>query len=234
MLKNNLWISNNIAHTHPLHVLTNDGNWVSFNPTCNTENDYTDIAIDAFGYKWVVLNVDNNKGILVFDSGDIKVVGDDDCHVITSSNSNLPSNRVNAIAADLDGSVWVGTETGAVVFECDVINSDCPGSLRIGELDEFGAHLFEDQNIQTIAIDGANRKWFGTLSGIFVLSPSGEEQVASYTVDNSPLFDNHVIDIAFDHETGDAYIGTAKGLQVLRTEATVGGSVNSSKRFSFP
>ena len=120
------------------------------------------------------------------------------------------------------------------IFECDVINSDCPGSLRIGELDEFGAHLFEDQNIQTIAIDGANRKWFGTLSGIFVLSPSGEEQVASYTVDNSPLFDNQIIDIAFNHETGEAFIGTAKGLQVLRTEATKGGPINSNNVLVFP
>ncbi|RMG82842.1 MAG: T9SS C-terminal target domain-containing protein [Bacteroidetes bacterium] len=231
--QNNLWISNNIADI-PLHLWKNDGSWQSFNPPCNTEKDFMDIRIDFFGYKWIRLNSDVNKGILVFYEGDLDDPSDDECTVISSANSNLPSNRVNDIAVDLDGSVWVGTETGAVVFECDVLHSDCPGSLRIGELDEFGAYLLEDQNIQTIAVDGANRKWFGTLNGIFVMSPSGEEQVASFTTENSPLFDNLVVSIAFDYETGEAYIGTAKGLQVLRTEATLGGPVHQPEVLVFP
>lgn len=232
--ENNLWVSNNIADT-ALHVWKNDGDWVSIDPTCNTENDFMDITIDVFNNKWIRLATDVNKGILVFNEGaSLEDDSDDDCRVITSSNTNLPSNRVNAIEMDLDGSIWVGTEQGAVVYECDVLNSDCPGSLRIGELDEFGARLLADQNIQAIAVDGANRKWFGTLNGIFVMSPSGEEQVAEFNVENSLLFDNQIVDIAFDYETGEAYIGTAKGLQVLRTEATLGGLINSNNVLVFP
>ncbi|MCR9285866.1 MAG: hypothetical protein NXI23_00605 [Bacteroidetes bacterium] len=232
--ENNLWISNNIADT-ALHVLKDDGSWQSIDPACNTENDFMDITIDGFGHKWIRLATDVNKGILVFNEGtSLDDDGDDKCAIITSSNTNLPSNRVNVIEVDLDGSVWVGTEQGAIVFECDVINSDCPGSLRVGELDEFGAQLLADQNIQAIAVDGANRKWFGTLNGIFVMSPSGETQVAEFTEENSALFDNQILDIAFDYETGEAYIGTAKGLQVLRTEATLGGPINSSNILVFP
>ena len=63
-------------------------------------------------------------------------------------------------------------------------------------------YLFGEETIYSIAIDGANRKWFGTGSGVFVQSPAGNEEVASYTTDNSPLLDNRIIDIAIDGNNG--------------------------------
>lgn len=232
---NNLWITNNTA-ARPLSVLKNDGSWQSFTPGsgCTSETGFLDIAIDAFGYKWINLANSTSQGILVFDEGDIDDPNDNKCKLLSTSSSSLPSNRVTAIEVDLDGSVWVGTEQGPIVFECDVINSNCPGSLRIGELDEFGAYLLEEEAIQSIAIDGANRKWFGTTNGIFVMSPSAEEQEANFNVENSPLFDNNIIDIAINHQNGEVYIGTAKGLQTYRSDATIGGVVNSSEVLVFP
>jgi len=229
---NNLWVSNNAA-ARPLSVFTADGKWKSFSPPCSSEKGFLDIAIDAFGYKWIVLT-NESLGILVFDEGDLNDPTDDRCKVLTTTNSNLPSSRVNAVEVDLDGNVWVGTVQGPVVFECNVLDSDCPGSLRIVEQDNFGAFLLEDENIQTIAVDGANRKWFGSTNGIFVQSPSGEEQVATFNVENSPLFDNSIRDIAINQETGEVFIGTDKGLQSFRTEATMGGRRNSSHVLVFP
>ena len=222
---NNLWISNHKSDV-PLSVYRNDGTWKSFSFGCTSDNSSKNIIVDAFGYKWIALT-NTSFGIVVFDEGDFNDDTDDRCKIITTSNSNLPTNEVRDMALDLDGNVWVGTKQGAIVFECSVLDSDCPGSLRIVEQDNFGAFLLEEEDVLTVAVDGANRKWFGTTNGIFVQSPSGEEQVARFTTENSLLFDNNIQDIAFNDVTGEVYIGTNEGLQVYRGQATAGGSVNS-------
>ena len=231
--EDNLWVSNTNSNT-PLAVLRNDGTWKNFTLPCTSDRSTKNIAIDAFGYKWIVLT-NSSFGILVFDEGDMNDTLDDRCKIITTANSNLPTNEVRDLALDLDGNMWVGTKQGVIVFECNVLDSDeCPGSLRIVEEDNFGAFLLDEEDVISVAIDGANRKWFGTTNGIFVQSPSGEEKVARFTTDNSPLFDNIIQDIAFNHTTGETYIGTVEGLQVYRSDATAGGSTNSSNVNVFP
>lgn len=230
--ENNLWISNSRANS-PISVLKNDGTWQSFSLPCTPDKTTRNMAIDAFGYKWFAL-MNTSLGILVFDEGDMNDPSDDRCKVITSSNSNLPTNEVRDMALDLDGNMWVGTKKGVIAFECNVLDNDCPGSLRIVDEDDFGAFLLDEEDVLSVAIDGANRKWFGTTNGIFVQSPSGEEKVARFTTDNSPLFDNNVQDIAFDHVTGEVYIGTNGGVQVYRSDATAGGVVHDSDVVVFP
>lgn len=229
---NNLWISNSRS-PNPISVLRNDGTWKNFLPPCTSDNTTRNMAIDAFGYKWFAL-MNTGLGILVFDEGDINDDGDDRCLVITTANSNLPTNEVRDLALDLDGNMWVGTKQGVIVFECNVLDNDCPGSLRIVDEDDFGAFLLEEEDVLSVAVDGANRKWFGTTNGIFVQSPSGEEKVANFTTTNSPLFDNTIQDIAFDDVTGEVYIGTNEGLQVYRSDATSAGPIHSSNVNVFP
>ncbi|MCB0640145.1 MAG: hypothetical protein KDC44_00835 [Phaeodactylibacter sp.] len=232
--ENNLWITNFTAEDGPLSVLTNEGEWRNFRPSCN-QDQLLDIAVDFNGYKWIVVG-STGVGLIVFDEGDLNVATDDRCRLITSNNTNLPSNRVNCMAVDLDGDVWVGTEQGTIVFECgsNVFENDCTGSLRIVEQDNFGAYLLETENIRTIAVDGANNKWFGTDNGIFVQSPNGEQQIAFYDVNNSPLFDNIINDIAINANDGEVFIGTNKGLQSIRGKATGAEDFNSSSPNVFP
>ncbi|MCB0706094.1 MAG: hypothetical protein KDC34_12315 [Saprospiraceae bacterium] len=231
---NNLWISNHAAE-RPISVYTADGEWMSFDPPGCSANSLTQIAIDENGYKWFMISADD-AGLLIFDEGDLSDPTDDRCRVLTTNNSNLPTNRVKCLALDLEGDMWIGTEQGTIVFECgsSVFEESCQGSLRIVEQDDFGAYLLETENVRTIAVDGANRKWFGTENGIFVQSPNGEQQVAFFDEDNSPLFDNIISDIAINNETGEVFIGTDKGLISLRGEATGGLPVNSSNITVFP
>lgn len=228
----NLWVANNFAE-HPLSVLKTDGTWQSFDLPCTQETGVLSITIDDFGYKWITTN-NTSLGFIVFDQGDFSNPNDDRCIVVNNANSVLPTNEVTTIEKDLDGAMWVGTKLGAVVFQCNPLETECPGSQPFVEVDGFGANLLEDQEVRTIGIDGANRKWFGTNTGLFVMSPAGNEQIAKYTVDNSPLFDNTITDVAFDHEKGIAFIGTGKGLQSLRIEATGGGRFHESDVLVFP
>ncbi|MBK8194761.1 MAG: hypothetical protein IPK76_16665 [Lewinellaceae bacterium] len=88
-------------------------------------------------------------------------------------------------------------------------------------MEGFNACL-SDGGGATIAIDGANRKWFGTTNGVFVQSPDALTQEAHYTSTNSPLFDDAITDIAINQETGGSVDRHRKGIVSLRAEATEG------------
>ncbi len=232
--QNNLWVSNHLAD-RPFSVLRSDGTWKSFRPDCR-ETLLHQVIVDDNDYLWFV-NSGSSTGILVFDPGDIDNNTDDRCRNITSSNSNLPTNRANCLALDLDGDVWVGTESGIIIFECGndpFTTTDCQGTLRIVEQDGFGAFLLETEVVRTIAVDGANRKWVGTENGIFVLSPEGEELIARFTEENTPLFDNSIIDIAINSESGEVFIGTEQGIISYKGDAVAGGRVHQSDIEIYP
>jgi sugar lactone lactonase YvrE len=231
---NNLWISN-FSSSAPIAVKKADNTWKNF--PAAPANKVLQVAVDQAGYKWFVLTF--NAGLMVFDSGsDIDDTSDDRYKIITTANSVLPTNTINCVTVDLDGDVWVGTQQGVVSFECgsNVFSTEnpCLGRRRIVNVDGFNGYLLETEDVRTIAVDGANRKWFGTTNGIFVQSPDGLTQVARYTNTNSPLFDNAITDIAINTKNGEIWIGTEKGVLSVRGEATVGGKVNKKTAYAYP
>lgn len=233
----NLWISNNSA-TMPLSVFKNDGTWKSF--SVSSFKNISQLVIDGLGYKWMIID-GTGQGILVYDdSGTIDDTSDDRQRIITSNNSLLPDNDVLSLAVDLDGDVWVGTSNGVIVFECGSLvfnEEDCQGSRRVVEENDFddeNEYLLKGEAVTTIAIDPANRKWFGTTNGIFVQNANGDKQVARFEESNSPLFDDIIIDIAINNENGEVFIGTNKGVISYKGEAIDGTSVNTVAAYAFP
>ena len=221
-VEENLWVTN-IGAPEPLSVLTNEGTWHSFEVNLN-DKGLTDLNIDENGYKWVAI-FGNQSGVLVYsDEGTISDPTDDRQIFLNSSNSELESSNVNALITDLDGSVWVGTSKGVVIFDCgdEIFDGECIGRKIAVQQDSIGANLLADVEIRTMEVDGANRKWFGTRNGIFVQSPDGVDQILRFTIDNSPLFDDNIIDLEFDGDAGIMYIATDKGIQSYRTESTAG------------
>ena len=227
----NLWISNYGA-LRPISVLKADGSWQNFTAPSSFSR-ITQVVVDLNGYKWFA---SPETGILVFDEGDITVDADDRLTTLTSSNTELPVNDVNCLVVDKDGEIWVGTTEGTMVFECpfQVFDGECPGRRVVVEADDFGDYLLKTQNIKTIAVDGADRKWFGTTSGIFVQSEDGEEDILSFNVNNSPLFSNIINDIAIDGQTGEVYIATDQGLLSYRSDALEGGETFAENITAFP
>ena len=230
----NLWMANHLA-AKPISVLTKDGKWQSFQPSCGVTSLHQ-LAIDQNGFKWFCSS-SNSAGLIVFDSGKLDDATDDKCRVFTTANSELQTNQVNCVAADLDGDVWVGTGEGVVIFECgsNAFDENCRGTRRVVEIiNGLGAYLLETEVVTTIAVDGANRKWIGTKNGVFVLSPNGQNQLAHYTTRNSPLLNNAILDIAINPKTGEAYIGTESGIIVLQSDAIQGGKVHNVELKVYP
>lgn len=227
----NLWLAN-FGSSKALVVYTAGGNW--FNFQLESSGNISDIVIDDLGFIWMVVN-GNNGGVLVYDIGErLEDPSDDRQEFIR--NSDLPRGNARTLAKDLNGEIWLGTTEGGMVFECGfaVFDGDCvPNQPRVLQ-DSIPAYLLQSESITSIMIDGGNRKWFGTKNGVFVQAPNGEEQIARFDIDNSPIFDNDILDIAFNQITGEVYIGTAKGVLSYRSEATGAVRSHSGNVYAFP
>ena len=207
-----------------ISVRSPEGEWAALGQSCNI-NLAIDIAVDREGYVWVVHRAGEDGGVTVIDpAGTPLDPSDDRCRTITAANSNLPTNQTRSIAVDLSGDVWIGTATGIVIFSCglDVFDGEfCAGSLPVVNADDgFGGFLLETEEVRTIAVDGANRKWIGTNGGAYLLSERGTEQLLFFDRGNSPLLDDIVRSIAIDPTTGTVFFATELGTISYRGDAT--------------
>lgn len=229
----NLWISN-YESPRPIAVYRNDGTWESFAIPENYAQ-LADMIVDKNGYKWALV-VRGSGGVVVFNENAAGSASNT-YRILTTGNSELPSNDVHSLTMDRDGNVWIGTAEGTVVFECtsQLFTADgCSGRRVVVTEDDYGDHLFAKLIVTAIAVDGANRKWFGTNSGIFVQSPNAETTLLRFTTENSPLPSDEIIDIAINDETGEVFIATEQGLVSYRSDATKGGNTHADNVYAFP
>ena len=135
------------------------------------------------------------------------------------------------IAKDKNSFIWVGTAKGVGIVQCpqEVFGAQgCDAVLPIVQQDNFAGYLFGDEQVQTIAVDGADRKWVGTKNGAWLISPEGDKIIYRFTADNSPLLNNDVQKIAIDGKTGEVFFATAKGICSFRSTATAAMEENSN------
>lgn len=226
--KQNLWVTNTISNFQ-LSARTLDGVWYKYmvpnmqygGPVVVDQND----QVWFVGVAGAGVGVYNTNGTLDNTTDDTYY------HLIAGAGyGNLPSNTVNCIACDRNNNIWIGTANGiGIVSNCNPpFNSTgiCDAELPIVQYDQYAGYLFAGNNVRTIAVDGANRKWVGTDDGIWLLSPDASTIVYRFTVDNSPLPSNRIQKISIDQATGDVYIGTEQGLVSYRSTATEGGTTN--------
>ena len=229
----NLWIGNGFC-SNPLKVLTKDQKWqtIDLGSTCMNKS-INKIVIDYNGNKWMAVPSVGLVGLK--DNKTIETLSDDKMKIVntTDGNGGLPSNQVTALAADFNNEIWIGTESGfAILYNSDNIFTSTTAfnaqriKLRFEGENEY---LLGKTYITDIEIDGGNRKWFGTANtGIFLLSPDGNEIIQNFTTDNSPLISNVILDMAFNHKTGELFIATDKGLVSYRADATEGDTEYSN------
>ncbi len=223
----NLWALSSEVN-HPIVVKTINNEWFAFTMNqSQVDLFFDDLIIDRNNQKWGVLGRGN--GLFVFTENNTLENTSDDQYKLLNTNvgsGNLPSLQTYSLAEDLNGEIWVGTDKGIAVFYTpnevfSGYNFDAQ-QILITEGD-YGQYLLSEEKIKCIAIDGANRKWIGTeKSGVFLLSEDGQEEVLHFTKNNSPLFSNDIVDIAINHQNGEVFIGTSKGLISYRSDATIG------------
>lgn len=199
----NLWIVNSSVPA-PLLTYKTDGTWqaAAFSGIQTSGVLLGEMILDSYGMFWI----NRLQSGILFANGQ-GVSGD------------IPSNDVRCFTEDKDGQVWVGTTKGVAV-------AYGPGSefQKILVLqDGTYQYLLETEVVTSIAVDGANRKWFGTEnSGVFLLSEDGTNQVLHFTTSNSPLLSNKIYTIAIDDKTGIVFFGTDRGIISYKSDAIEG------------
>ena len=236
----NLWVLNPGVN-NPISVKKADGTWKNFNYSY-ISNDLRKILVTSSDKKWVVLG--NGQGLMIFDSGsDIDNESDDKIkHInIIDEGGAIITNDIYSIAEDLDGIIWIGTSEGVMTYyEPDNVFNEDPNFIFHADRvlldlgDGTAQYLLKYETVTSIAIDGANRKWFGTAnSGVFLLSDDCSEQILHFTEENSPLFSNKILNITIDETTGEVFFATDKGLISYRNDATE-GLTTFNQPYAFP
>lgn len=220
----NLWVSN-IHRDSELKKLSASGQWTKFNISSlktNTQFGLSEIAIDRSNNVWMGTR---RNGVFVFnDNGNRKKA-----LVATPNLGNLPDTDVLTVAVDKSNRVWLGTRSGMVVFrnaagifDADVLNAE----PVIIEENGVGERLLGDQRVNSITIDGADNKWFGTDSGgALYTNPSGQKTVANFSKANSPLPSNRILKIRTDTSNGKVYFATEKGIVAYNSKVAAFGDV---------
>lgn len=239
-VRGNLWILNG-ATQEPLKVLTKDGEWQVFNLGSEASSKFPQkLIIDNEENKWFSF-IDG--GLYGYKDNDSPMDLSDDIVVKLNTGTNsgaLPSNTVTAIAVDLDNEIWIGTDNGfAVLYNADNAFGASAGEYNAQRIKvEFEGnveYVLGTTAISDIEVDGANRKWMGTdNSGLILLSADGLEIIEQFTKDNSPLISNTILDLQLDHNTGELFIVTDKGLISYRTDATEGKPEDNEDVVVFP
>ena len=236
----NLWLTNMSELATNIHIIDPDRQWHSFNLYYGGQriilNTVSKFLIDNRNsdYKWIA-SARDNAGVIVLNDNGTPYSNYDDRVVFRSTfidqdSKSITLARLNTIAQDHNGDMWLGTGEGILVIEAgtDIFQSNRCKRLKMSRHDgtDLADYLLGTEQINSIVFAGGNRIWIGTeASGVYLVHMVTKESIyepeilAHFTTLNSPMPSDCVLSIAID-EKGEVYIGTAKGLVSYRGDAT--------------
>ena len=207
----NLWVTDALA-SNKLKKLTPNGTWQAFDLRSiqtNKAEELNTIKVDNSNSLW--MGTRRNGAYVFNENGNQK-------RALTTepTKGSLPHANVRTIAVDKNNRIWLGTQSGLAVFynPTGVFEANIYDAEPIIILDDgIPKKLLGNQTINSIAVDGADNKWFGTDNGgVLYTNPNGQNTIASFNKDNSPLPSNKILNISVDVTNGKVYFATDKGV----------------------
>ncbi|MFK5958065.1 MAG: hypothetical protein QM495_04235 [Lutibacter sp.] len=217
--KGNLWIANAWVNDR-VKKYSADGSWSSFDMSSVITNP-------AFGLNELVVDKTTNiwigsrrNGVLVFNEN-----GNNKKSLTTElTKGALPDLNARTVKVDNKNRIWIGTKKGLVVYynAANVFNENNIDAEPVIILDDgIPKKLLGEQVVNSIAIDGADNKWFGTESGgVLQTNPSGITTLRSFNKDNSPLPSNNILKIDIDNNSGKVFFATDRGIVAFNSNVS--------------
>ena len=179
---------------------------------------------DSQGLMWFVNNNWYTPAFYQYDTNSDKLTAYEN-FVNQDGTVQNPQLGVRCIAEDLQHNIWIGTSAGPFIFERKEINNGGTTLTQVkvprNDGTNFADYLLANTDILSMAIDGGNRKWFGTNgNGVYLISADNMTQILHFTTADSPLLSNIVKSIAVNPASGEVFFGTDNGLCSYISDAT--------------
>jgi ligand-binding sensor domain-containing protein len=219
----------NFTAGQPLHILDLKNNsWQSYSASFPSSRA-TQIIDMGNGTYWMRIAPTSGGGIKIYDT-----INQRELYLTSDNNSGgLPDTKVYDMALDREGKMWIATEKGVIFYY------NAAYILDNGPIDPVspiydGQILFKGDKVSALAIDGGNRIWMGTASGLWLFANDGQKIISHYTAEDSPLPTNDILDIAINQTSGEVFVATTNGMVSYRGSATVIGMQEEVKIFPNP
>ena len=238
----NLWILNAHEAIDNIRIYTPGNEWYAYSLYHKGKkvplNTPTEMLVDKRNsqWKWVAECRLVTGLCLLQDNGTPTNPHDDKVQYRTEwfdqYNNQIRPDYIYTITQDHDNTIWVGTSKGifTIPASVDFMNSDKCERIVIRRNDGtgLGDFLLDNEQVNCIAVDGANRKWIGTASsGAFLIQivtdevgNTDVETIAHFTKENSLLPSDNILSIAIQESTGEVFFGTSDGLVSYMSDAS--------------
>lgn len=221
----NLWMLNSQSPSNQsLIEYTKDGKWVSHHkPELYNLGSLECLMQDNRGLLWFVNNHHELPSIYCYQASTDQL--NKYSSFVNEDGATLSPVFVRYVTEDKNQDIWIGTNIGPLLLYKKDITSDTPifTQVKVPRNDgtNYADYLLSGVDISCIAIDGSNRKWFGTNgNGIYVISNDCLTQIYHFTTNNSNLLSNNIEAIAINEQTGEVFAGTDKGLCSYMSDAS--------------
>ena len=225
----NLWLLQSHVAENSIIEITKDGEWISHPQSLLMKDGLSlatlrNIFFDSRGLMWFVNAHYELPSIYCYDTEKDEIISSIIKLVNQDGVSAREAYNPKCIAEDLDHNIWIGTSAGPYMIEASAVGGplEYANQIKVPRNDgtNYADYLLSNVEITCMAIDGANRKWFGTASGVFLISADNMTQIANFTTKNSPLLSDKIESISINNETGEVFIGTDNGLCSYMSDAT--------------
>ena len=224
----NLWLFNSNSATTSLFELTSENKWNSFhkNVFMNDGRSFDNMTNPFFDSRKLLWFVDDYWGYPALVSYNKSTDKANVIHnFVNQDGTKLTLYYVRCVAEDKENNIWIGTSVGPLMLESSNVTDVNPvfQQIKVPRNDgtNYADYLLSGVDITCMAVDGGNRKWFGTNgNGVYLVSSNNIEEVHHFTEDNSKLLSNNIESIAINGTTGEVFFGTDKGLCSYISDAT--------------
>ena len=226
----NLLVMNSESHTHCILKLKNNGEWLSFNhPELLKYNgiglpNLSQLMYDHQGLIWFVNNNWTLPALYCYQSENDAIKAYE--NLVNQYGTTINAqDGVRCVAEDAEHNIWVGSSGGPFMLERKEINNNGGVFTQVkvprNDGTDYADYLLAGIDIMCLAIDGGNRKWFGTNgNGVYLISSDNMKEIHHFTSENSKLLSNVVKSIAINPTTCEVFFGTDNGLCSYFSDAT--------------
>ena len=243
--KGHLWVLNN--QTKDVTLLEFDpveNKWTDHHNSVLTNNNgigkhaFRSMIIDSRGLMWFVNDNWVEPAVFCCDMENDIILKYD--RFINQDGTRYNINLITCVCEDREGNIWVGTDMGPFMIQKKEVGESSVTFYQVkvprNDGTDYIDYLLSGVSITSIAIDGGNRKWFGSdISGAFLISTDNMQQLQNFNSSNSKLISNNVATITINPTSGEVFFLSDKGLCSYMSDATEPvDNMNDDQVFAYP